>query len=499
MIKELVKDLAKYLPAQIAPAIVGLVAIPILTRLFPPRAYGNYVLVMATVSVLGAIVGWLSMSIIRFYPAHERDGRLEELYPTVKIWLLISVSIIAVVFAGTLFFVRNAVEDQLYRLMVIGILVFILTASFQVLQHFLRAKRRAGLYSGFFVWNSVAGLGIGLALVLVFGFGVEGLLWGSILSVALAFPILWRLAIERLPQKSRTSAILTKEMARYSFPLVVGNLAAWILSLSDRYILEFFRGSHEVGIYSASYSISEKSISVIAALFLLAAGPISMIVWEKEGEQKSQDFMSSVTRYYLLLCIPAVVGISILSRPIVDVFTAAEYRGGFRIIPFVALGGLFLGLQQRFQAGFIFYKKTHFIMAAIGGAGLANVGLNLLFVPRYGYMAAAVTTLIGYGILLALMVITSRRYFLWDFPFRSLARAVTASAIMGAAVYPIGNGLSSYQLINLVAAIPLGVAVYFALLLLLGEVKLNEKTVLKQTIARYSPRRLTPASWKRHL
>jgi len=65
-------------------------------------------------------------------------------------------------------------------------------------------------------------------------------------------------------------------MAKYSFPLVLGNLAAWVLSLSDRYILEFFRGSQEVGIYSASYAISEKSIFLLVSLFMLASGPISM-------------------------------------------------------------------------------------------------------------------------------------------------------------------------------------------------------------------------------
>jgi len=469
MIRGFAQDLAKYLPAQVAPAIVGLITIPILTRLFPPGEYGNYVLVLATVSVMTTIVGWLSMAIIRFYPAYERDGRLQDIYSTVIIWLCISVLSLALIFGSTLFIVKKAFDDQLYHLMLVGIAVFVLNATFQVLQNFLRAKRKAGLYSGFFVWKSVAGLGIGIALVLLFGLGVEGLLWGSILAISFAFPILWKVAIERQLVRGKTSIILTKEMAKYSFPLVVANLAAWILSLSDRYILELSRGAREVGIYSASYSISEKSILLLASLFLLSSGPISVIVWEKEGEQKSQDFISSVTRYYLLLCIPAVVGISILSRPIIEVFTGAGYRDGFRIMPFVALGGLFLGLQQRFQAGFVFYKKTHFIMIAIVVSGLVNVGLNLIFVPRYGYMAAAVTTLIGYTVLLAIMVISSRRYFVWEFPFRSLARAVIASSIMGVVVYPISNSVTSSTVINLILGICAGVIVYTLMLFLLKE------------------------------
>ena len=68
MIKEFLKDILKYAPARIAPATMGFIAVPILTRFFAPEDYGNYALVMTTVSVLALIVGWLSMSIIRFYP-----------------------------------------------------------------------------------------------------------------------------------------------------------------------------------------------------------------------------------------------------------------------------------------------------------------------------------------------------------------------------------------------------------------------------------------------
>ena len=77
MIKNLVKDAGKYLPGQIVPAIVGILSIPVITRLFSSGEYGKYVLVMAAVGVLSAIIGWLPMSIIRFYPVYERDGKLD--------------------------------------------------------------------------------------------------------------------------------------------------------------------------------------------------------------------------------------------------------------------------------------------------------------------------------------------------------------------------------------------------------------------------------------
>ncbi len=68
--KGFLKDLLKYLPAQIAPGIIGFVSIPVVTRLFPPAEYGLYNLAMATVMILTTLLGWLPMSIIRYYPAY---------------------------------------------------------------------------------------------------------------------------------------------------------------------------------------------------------------------------------------------------------------------------------------------------------------------------------------------------------------------------------------------------------------------------------------------
>jgi O-antigen/teichoic acid export membrane protein len=481
MIRDFIKDLLKYLPANVVPAILGFVAIPILTRLFAPADYGNYALVMATVSILALIIGWLNTSIIRFHPAYERDGKLGAFYSSVIKLLLITTAVVAVVFLIVVVLLKSHMSTQLYNLMLIGALLFVLMASFQVLQQFLRARRELYWYTGFSTWRSVAALGLGIALVMGFRFGVEGLLWGNALSMAVALPLLGRVSIggKATPRARGLPGDATKEMAKYGFPLVVGNLAAWILSLSDRYVLEFFRGAQEVGIYSASYTVSEHSILLLASLFLLAAGPLSMNIWEKEGVAKSQEFISKTTRYYLIICLPATVGLSVLAKPAIGVLTAAEYHEGYRIVALVMSGGFLLGLQHRFQAGLTFHKKTTHIMTVTIIAGLLNLGLNFWLVPRFGYMAAAVTTFISYAFLLAVMVFVSRKYFVWDFPFRSLGKVALASAVMAAVVYPIGNWLTSSALVNLIVGVCIGVVVYFVVLFLLREPNKGETQELR--------------------
>lgn len=479
-IKSLFKDMIGYLPSFIVPGIVGFIAIPIITRLFPPDSYGNYVLTMAMVSIFSTFVGWVGMSIVRFYPAYKRDLRLEEFYTTTLMLTAVNIAILSLAFIAILLIIKKYFTLQLFNLMSIGLILFIVASCCEVLKEFLRSKRRVGWYSAFSVWRSIAGLSVGVVLVTVFHYGIEGLLVGTVLTTAIALPLLWKIGVERFPLRSRISTSLALEMAKYGFPLVVGNLAAWILSLSDRCVLEFFRGPNEVGIYSASYGISEKSILLIVSLFRISSGPIAMSIWEEKGEKESKEFLSIMTRYYLIFSVPAVVGLSVLAKPVVGLLTSSEYHEAYRIVPFIALSALFLGLTHRFGIGFCYHKKTYLATICMVASALVNLGLNFLLIPKYGYKAAAITTLISYSFFLFLQIILSRKFFVWKFPCKSFVKIVCASIVMGFAVYYVGSSLTSSVLINLFSGMFVGVVVYAMMLLLLQEIQKKEIQKLQE-------------------
>lgn len=488
MTKDFLKDAIKYLPAQIAPGIVGFIGIPIITRLFVPADYGNYSLVMAAVAILTILSSWLPVSIVRFYPVYERDKNLDIFYRNIINLTFISILVVSLIFLIFLLSIKSHLSSKLCLLMYVGIGVFIVTSLFEVFQEFLRIKRQVGWYSRFAVWRSIGSLGIGLLLIFFLKRGIEGLLWGAILCVVIMLPLLWRKVKKGVfALHVKIDSFSTKEMAKYGYPIVVGNLAAWILSLSDRYILEVFRGAKEVGIYSASYNIADRSIMLLASLFMLASTPILIHIWEKEGKSRSREFLNKITRYYLIVCVPAVVGLSVLSKPIIKIMTGEQYTEGYKIIPFVALGVLFLGLQKRFNDGLLLYKKTNFIAFAVILSGLLNLGLNLLFIPRYGYFAAAITTLISYAFLLFLMIILSRRLFVWQFPFKSLVKVICASTIVGIVVHYVGSSLTSSALMNLIFSVFLGALIYFVLLFLFREFQPKENEAIKQVLKKCLP------------
>lgn len=486
MIKGFVKDTLKYLPPLIASSIVGLITIPIITREFPAKDYGYYSLVIATIGILSLMFAWITDSIYRFYPAYERDGKAGKFYSDVIRLSTFTIAVIVLVLGAFLFFIKSHIDSRLMAIMLVGIMMFVTTSIFSTLLDFLRSRRQVSLYSRFFVWKTIAGLIFGLSMVFIFKSGIQGMLWGVTIAMLIGLPWLWKMALGGLPyEHSRTDLSLARNMAAYGIPLVIGNLFAWIINLSDRYVLEIFRGASEVGIYSASYNIALQVISLIITSFMLASSPIVMHVWEKEGEARTKEFVVSVTRYYLLVGIPAVVGLSVLSKPIVTIMAGHQYLNGYKVIPFVALGVFILGLQQRYHIGFLLHKRTGFITLMIVLSGLSNLGLNLLLIPKYGYMAAAITTLVSYSLLLLLMKYISRRFFTWKFPTRSLINSLLASLCMGLLAYFIGTNTFMPGLLGVSLAVLLGVLVYCLIILLLGELQLAEKQALKQIINKY--------------
>jgi O-antigen/teichoic acid export membrane protein len=443
---------------------------------------------MINISVLKIIVGWVGLSVVRFYPAYEVKGESESFIGTSIRLLFISIFVVSIVALFVVLIIENHIPRNLYKLLCWGIIAFIFDACFETLLNLLRIKRFLNWYSGFFVWNSIASISFGVLLVMFFQFGVEGLILGFILSVTFTLPFIWRIALGKFWLKKGGIGLHSIcQMAKYSVPLAMGNLAYWILNLSDRYMLQFYLSSQDVGIYSISYKISEQSIMFIASLFAFAFSPLAIITWEREGKEKSQEFVARGTRYFLLLCIPAVAGISVLQEPIVRLLSTARYYEGARIIPYVAISMFFWGLSQSFGAGLSFYKKTQYSLYSLVIAGITNLFLNYLFISRYGYIAAALTTLVSYFIFLTLIIIFSRCFFAWQFPFKSLVKSICASMAMGTVVYFLSSRLVFLGVLNLILSIGLGGLIYFGLLFLFREVQSKEKQKMKQILAKCVP------------
>jgi len=482
MLQAFLKDFIRYIPSQVLPGFIAFLSVPMITRLIPPGDYGKYTLVMATIMIFTTICGWVGMGVIRFYVPYKEAGKERDFKAGVTYLCLLTVAAAGVAFCLALIIAAQRLEPSLRLLMRIGVVIFIARAVSDVLCQFLRVQYRLGWFNAYKIWEAGGTLLLGLVLVLGLGAGVKGLLWGAAIASLLALVLLWRQVLGDVRLAVNRGALwrLAREIAAYSLPLVVGNLAAWVLSLGDRYVLAVFRPSYEVGIYAAAYSIAEKSILLLSTLFMFASRPLMVEIWETRRTATAGTLLTNVMRAYLILCLPAVVGLTALSKQAMEVLTGVEYAAGYGVLPWVAAGAFLLGFQQHYQTGLALKKKTVPIMSSTLVAALLNVSLNIVFVPRYGYMAAAIITLVCYALLAGFMVVVSQREFTWHFPWGSLARSVLASAAMAAAVYLVRQRLTISPLVNLGIGIAIGIGVYVLVLFAMGELHPAEKQKMRR-------------------
>jgi O-antigen/teichoic acid export membrane protein len=479
MLRELLKDLTKYSPSLIVPIIVEIIALPIITRLFPPGEYGNYILVKSSASILTIITtAWFSSSFARYFPQYQLSRQRDLFVGTIIKLLILFVGSIFLLSSLALLFIPWNMSSTLYSLSWVGLLLFLVNSCSDVFIKILRAERQALKYTLFQVWNSVMGLVIGLVLVMLFDLDIKGLLWGAIISTTISLPLLWKVAAGSPTLKGiRVFSSVTGEVAKFGIPATGIYLLTWILDMSDRYIIGLFRGSLEVGIYSASYAISAKGMSFIVSLFLLAGHPIVYSIFENKGLDETKKFMPKLARFYLIISVPAVIGLSVLAQSINAVLVAPEYHSGYVVIPWVAAGVFFMGISNIFSLNLGIYKKMNLLLVCYLAGGILNFGLNLVFVPIFGYIAAAITTFISYIATTLFTYFFAARYFKWHFPITSLIRIVGSSLIMGILVYSLN---SKPSFLHIIWGVFIGVMIYFALVFLLRETNFDEiKALLK--------------------
>lgn len=481
--------MAIYAPSQFMPALTAFITIPILTRLFPPAEYGYWALALSVSAFLVALaVSGFGSAVIRFYPAYKAKSTLNVFFATISVSVGAAILVVTGVSFLTLFLLKKFLPSALVQLLPLVILIFITQGIFTVFIAVLRAQGRSGSFTSFQLLTIYGGLGIGLLLVIVWGFRVDGLLWGTFLTLFLSLPFLIFLAARGVgihPQRFHLPDAL--EIWQYAWPLTLGNVAMWGLRVSDLFIIGFFRPEREVGIYSVSYNISAKSIELLVSLFLLSVGPLVMRTWESEGQAATEKTLTMITRVYLLICLPAAVGLSVLAFPFVALLTTPDYYKGSRIVGFVVFSSFAWGLSNIAMMGIAIKKQALRLGANQIIAAATHIGLQLLFVPRFGYLASAISTLIGYTVLFVLQTLASRPHLTWRFPLSTLRNVIAASFLMGLVawgIYGISGVVSKGSPVYLFLSILVSALVYFVCLWWLGEIKQEEKHTIMQLLLR---------------
>lgn len=228
-----------------------------------------------------------------------------------------------------------------------------------------------------------------LAIFLTLGIGLVGTglayLGAIVAVVVLTYMFLNRLIL--LPGPFR---LHTRTMTAFSLPLIVSTIMSVLLTRTDTLMLGYFRSSSEVGIYNAAYPLAGILTVVLGAFGYMYLPVASRIDSEEEGSV--ERVYEVTTKWIYLIIFPAFVTLLVFPHQIVSIVFGTEYSAGGAALSILAIGFFTNAAVGRNRETLSALGATTFILVSNVVAFIINFVLNLVLIPLYGFMGAAVAS-----------------------------------------------------------------------------------------------------------
>lgn len=443
VVRNIVAEVLRYLPANLVPGVGYLIGVIVFTRAFAAPAYGWYLLSMAIAAPLVSLLTqWIIRPAMRFYAEYRAAGGREAYAETVG--SLTAWSMGAVVVLGAIAAVPLAAGGwiQAHALLAVGVFAFLLgSVPSNILLGVVRADLRSAAYLILVVAAEVGAIGLPLVAVFAVSRDIGWLAWGQAAGIWITVPYgvmvagIRRDAIRfQLSPAARSAAI---RFFHYGLPMVIWLVGANLLAVEDRYVLQVFRGSREVALYGVNYDFVLALATALNGAIVLGFGPAVFHHWAAGRRDEVARAISRTTDLYLLLGLGFVGGMVTVGPAVESVVIGAQYRVGLEFLLPVAMGMIFFGLGLIGHRCLELGEGTRAMATSAIWAGLANLLLNLVLVPPFGYLASAWATAVSYLLYVVLIGRQSRRFVTWRIAKRGLvvaALSATAGTYVGLAM-----------------------------------------------------------------
>lgn len=178
---------------------------------------------------------------------------------------------------------------------------------------------------------------------------------------------------------------------KFNLPLIPHYLSMTILNQADRIMISRMIGTEEAAIYSVAYQIS-MMMTIITTAINNSFVPYTY----KEMKAKRYESIKKNSNILLMLIGIACIAAMCFGPEIIKIFAAKEYYDAIWVVPPVAASVYFIFVYSLFANIEFYFEQTKFVMIASCGGAIANLFLNYIFIPKYGYYAAGYTTLACY-------------------------------------------------------------------------------------------------------
>jgi len=432
--RRLARQSGAYALVAIAGGALGLVLLPVYTRVLSPAEFGLIALLDVIALLLTTVFSLGATAMVPFYYADEVDPvRRRRCVGT----LLIGITIINLVLAAMVVTTAEVVVGAFLPSVPVWPFVPILAVTallepyWIVAAAVLQIEERATAYSVLTFLRLATANGLRLVCLTLFGLGVPGFV-----GAGLATAFVWLAPSAVLLRREAAWTFIPRELWRaiqLGGPTVPNNLLNYGFRAADRIVLERFAARDEIGLYYVALRIADVA-RLASDVFVSGWRPIFF----KEAGQTgfAEHVVPVVIRTSAVAFISLFVAGALFAPEMVGLLMATDYAGAAVFLPPLLAAMALKGLYSTPYLMIWLRKKTSYL-PLLSAVTLA-FGLTATFTlaARWGAWGAAIAYALSWGVLFALTLVLGRRLYRAPYPWREVVTAsVLATVVVGIAAF----------------------------------------------------------------
>ena len=247
---------------------------------------------------------------------------------------------------------------------------------------------------------------------------------------------------------------LLRRMLSYSWPILVLGVAGILNQTADKIVFPYiYQGTDahsQLGIYGAASKIA-MIMAMITQAFRYAYEPF---VFGNNNDKDSRNTYAKAMKFFIIFTLLAFL-VVMAYIDLLKYIIGRDYWEGLKVVPVVMAAEIMMGIYFNLSFWYKLIDKT------IWGAWFSGIGcvvlitVNVLFVPRYGYMACAWAGFMGYASAMTISYLVGQKKYPINYPLKEIVLYVALAAVLY-----IGIGYSN-RLLPLWAALAMNTVIVF--------------------------------------
>ena len=399
--ESLFSSFIKYFYGNFVVLLLGLVQLPLTTRVLRTEEYGKTTMFITAVSVIYifAILG-LDQAYIRFF--YKEGINRKTLFfqclipPFVLIIILSFVYVLFAPFFNAFLFGENGLS------IIIPVVAYTVISVFERFLFLnIRMEQNGVLYSNLNILSKVLNVSFIILFAYLLGSNFRVVMYAMTLSLG-TVTLICAVRYLFITRKEKVTRHETdeKELLKYGIPFIPILLMEWLLSSMDKWSIKIFNDFSETGIYGSAMQIMT-IILTVKITFVAFWSPVAMEKYESRPDDECKAFFADMFDKVQFLCICAAFLLTIL-RGVIVLILGKDYREAISIIPFLTLMPVLSIMFEMTGQGVKFTGKIKYFNYASFAAIVCNLIGNALLVPRYKGVGAALATAVTYIVYFAI-------------------------------------------------------------------------------------------------